>query len=309
MKTVLTIGQAAKLAGVSVQTLRHYGKLRLLLPSRITTAGHRRYSAGDCERLRVIRALREVGFDLDTIKQVLDRKLEPDEAVKLRLEALEAEQRALSRRRLVLRAAMKGKGKQVLERLQEKHVLAKLDRLEREAFLARHLGWTPRDTAGSAAIWRAATCDLPEVMDDAQLESWLELAEIAADERFRKTLERQFELGRVLNGSTTPHSGGSFERLLTHVVGTIRTEGDPDDEESRALLGAWLHDLARQCSRPADGAFVEWLLARFEAGRDARINRYWELIGKLKQVPYDPTYARAFDWLFDALRVRASLDA
>lgn len=197
MEAVLSIGQAARLAGVSVQTLRHYDKLRLLPPSHVSTAGHRRYSARDCERLRLIRALREVGFDLDTIRQVLDRELEPQQAVDMRFEALEAEQRTLNRRRLVLRAAMTGNRNDVLDRLHAKHVLAKLDRLEREALLARHLGWAPRDTPASEAVWRAATRDLPEEMDDAQLEAWLELAEIAADEGFHETLERQFALGRA----------------------------------------------------------------------------------------------------------------
>lgn len=309
MKTALSIGQAAKLAGVSVQTLRHYGKLRLLVPSCVTAAGHRRYSAGDCERLQAIRALREVGFDLETIRRVLDSELEPDAAAKMRFDALEAEQRALSRRRLILQAAMNGDRRDMLDRLQEKHVLAKLDRLEREALLERHLGWTLRDTPASESIWRAATCDLPEEMDDAQLEAWLELAEIAADAGFHETLERHFELGRALSGSTAPHSSGGFERLLTHLVGTIRAQREPDGEESRTLLRTWLDDVAARCSREPDDGFVQWLLDRFEACRDARIDRYWELVSKLKRAPYDPAYGRAFNWMVDALRARVSIGA
>jgi DNA-binding transcriptional MerR regulator len=299
---VLSIGKAARLAGVSVQTLRHYDKLGLLVPSQVSAAGYRRYSARDCERLRLIRALREVGFDLDTIGQVLDSGLEPDDAVKMRLEALEAEQRTLTRRQLLLRAAMKGTRKDVLERLQEKHVLARLDRLEREAFLERHLGWTPHDTPASEAIWRAAICDLPEEMDDAQLEAWLELAEIAADERFRSALERQFEFGR---GSDDSRVHENFQRLLAHVVGAIRRQRDPDGEASRSLLDAWLNDLARLRSCTPDVELIQRLIDRLESSHDPRINRYWELICKLKRIPYDPVYARAFDWVLSALRARA----
>jgi DNA-binding transcriptional MerR regulator len=306
METVLSIGEAAKLAGVSVQTLRHYDKLGLLVPSQVSAAGHRRYSARDCERLRLIRALRGVGFDLDTIGRVLDSGLEPGDAVKMRLEALEAEQRTLRRRQLLLQAAMKGNRKDVLDRLSEKHVLARLDRLEREAFLERHLGWTPHDTPASEAIWRAAICDLPEEMDDAQLEAWLELAEIAADERFRSALEQQFELGRGLDDSKVPESSRSFQRLLAHVVRAIRRQRDPDDEASRMLLDAWLNDFARLRSRAPGAEFIQWLLDRLESSHDPRINRYWELICKLKHIPYDPVYARAFDWMLNALRVRAS---
>jgi len=304
MEPVLSIGEAAKLAGVSAQTLRHYDKLGLLVPSHESTAGHRRYSARDCERLRLIRALREVGFDLDTIGKVLSSGLAPDEAVKMRFEALEAEQRALKRRHLLLRAAMKGDRKDVLDRLRENQVLARLDRLEREAFLERHLRWTPHGTPASEAVWRAAVCDLPEEMDDAQLEAWLELAEIAADERFRTALERQFALGRGPDDANMLESNGSLQRLLAHIVGAIRNRHDPA-ETSRSLLDAWLDDVARLRSRTPDTEFIHWLLERFESSHDPLIDRYWELISKLKHTPYDPAYARAFGWILEQLRARA----
>ena len=58
-----------------------------------------------------------------------------------------------------------------------------------------------------------------------------------------------------------------------------------------------------------DAEFVRGLLARFESSHDPRINRYWELISKLKRIPYDPTYARAFEWVLNELRTRASHSA
>ena len=304
MEPVLSIGEAAKLAGVSAQTLRHYDKLGLLVPSHVSAAGHRRYSPRDSERLRLIRALREVGFDLDTIGKVLSSGLAADEAVKLRFEALEAEQRALKRRHLLLRAATKGDRKDVLDRLRANQVLAKLDRLEREAFLERHLRWAPHDTPASEAVWRAAVSDLPEEMDDTQLEAWLELAEIAADEGFRKVLERQFEYGRGPDDSNALESNGSFQRLLIHLIGTLRKQHAPD-QSSRNLLDAWLDDVAQLRSRTPDAEFVRSLLAGFESLHDPRIDRYWELISRVKRVPHDPAYARAFEWLSSELRARA----
>ena len=69
---------------------------------------------------------------------------------------------------------------------------------------------------------------------------------------------------------------------------------------------AWLDHLARLRSRKPDIELIQWLLDNFESGHDSRINRYWELISKLKQFPYDPAAARAFDWILKALRARAS---
>ena len=51
--------------------------------------------------------------------------------------------------------------------LQRKHVLAKLDRLERENFLAKHMKWSPDDSAANQAVWQAAVFNLPEEMDEA----------------------------------------------------------------------------------------------------------------------------------------------
>jgi DNA-binding transcriptional MerR regulator len=302
MGKVLSIGEAARLAGVSVQTLRHYDKLGLLVPSHVSAAGYRRYSERDCDRLKLIRALREVGFALDTIGQLLASKIEPDGAIRMRFEALEAEQRALRRRQLLLRAALNGKRKNVLARLQEKHVLAKLSRFERESFLERHFRWAPHDTPESHAVWRAAVFDLPEHMDDAQLEAWLELAEIAADERFHRTLKRQFEWTRGLDESKVSEWNRTFERLLADVRGLAKRS--PDDRPPRTLVDAWISGFARLHSRTPDAKFTRWMLKRLESSYDARIGRYWELMCKIKRIPYDPGYARAFGRLLNVIRER-----
>lgn len=47
-----SVGQVAELARVSVRTLHHYDETGLLTPSSRTTAGHRRYTASDLQRLR-----------------------------------------------------------------------------------------------------------------------------------------------------------------------------------------------------------------------------------------------------------------
>jgi DNA-binding transcriptional MerR regulator len=252
----------------------------------------------------LIRALREVGFDLDTIGQLLESKIELDDAIRMRAEALEAEQRTLRRRQLLLRAATNGKRKDVLARLKQKHVLARLDRFERETFLETHFSWAPHDTPESQAVWRAAIFDLPEQMDDAQLEAWLELAEIAADEGFHGTLKRQFEWSRGLDESRASEWNHTFQRLLADV--REFRERSPNDEPPRTLIDAWIGSLARLYSRPPDAEFTRWMLKRLESTYDERIGRYWELMSRIKGIPYDPTYVRTSDCLLNALRERVS---
>ncbi|MBM0224849.1 MerR family transcriptional regulator [Micromonospora sp. ATA51] len=67
-----TVGQVAKLAGVTVRTLHHYDEIGLLSPSGRTAAGYRRYDDADLERLQLVRYYRELGFPLDEIAAILD---------------------------------------------------------------------------------------------------------------------------------------------------------------------------------------------------------------------------------------------
>lgn len=66
-----SVGQVADLAHVSVRTLHHYDEVGLLSPSSRTAAGHRRYTAGDLQRLRTILFYRELEFGLDEIAAML----------------------------------------------------------------------------------------------------------------------------------------------------------------------------------------------------------------------------------------------
>lgn len=67
-----TVGQVARLAGVSVRTLHHYDEIGLLSPSGRTRAGYRRYDDADLERLQQILFYRELGFPLEEIMTILD---------------------------------------------------------------------------------------------------------------------------------------------------------------------------------------------------------------------------------------------
>jgi DNA-binding transcriptional MerR regulator len=301
---LLSIGEAAKRAGVSVQTLRHYDKLGLLIPSQQSAAGYRRYSQRDCERLRLIRVLRELGFSLGTIAKLLDSKIEPSDAVELQLAAVEVEQRALKRRQLILKASMDGERQDVLARLQRKHVLAKLDRLEREHFLAKQLNWFTDDSPASQAVWRAAVLDLPEEMDEAQLEAWIELAEIAADKRFQETLERQRQSIRGVEQTVLADLSMALQGIFRGAVEAVREKRRPDDESSQALLSDWIESLARLYSREPDAEFARWLVSHFESTYDPRINRYWALVSKLKGIPFQSAHGDAANWLLAALRAR-----
>jgi DNA-binding transcriptional MerR regulator len=67
-----SVGQVARLAGVSVRTLHHYDDIGLLVPGAHSRAGYRQYSDADLERLQRVLFYRELGFPLDEIRALLD---------------------------------------------------------------------------------------------------------------------------------------------------------------------------------------------------------------------------------------------
>ena len=67
-----SVGDVARMAGVTVRTLHHYDAIGLLRPSARSTAGYRAYGDADIDRLQRILFYRELGFALDAIAAVLD---------------------------------------------------------------------------------------------------------------------------------------------------------------------------------------------------------------------------------------------
>ena len=66
-----TINKLAKLAGVSTRTLRYYDEIGLLKPARITQSGYRIYSDIEIDKLQQILFYRELGVELNTIKNII----------------------------------------------------------------------------------------------------------------------------------------------------------------------------------------------------------------------------------------------
>ncbi|MEU5912905.1 MerR family transcriptional regulator [Micromonospora sp. NPDC047527] len=67
-----TVGQVARVAGVTVRTLHHYDEIGLLSPSGRTAAGYRRYDDADLQRLQLVLYYRELGFPLEQIAAIID---------------------------------------------------------------------------------------------------------------------------------------------------------------------------------------------------------------------------------------------
>ena len=305
-----TIGELARQAGVSPGILRHYDRLGLLRPTSTSAAGYRFYTEHDRTRLELIRALRAVDFDLETIGRLLRGASSVRAAAELHLQTLDLQARAIGRRRAVLRVLLKGASAPTPERLARLQVLADFERREREGFLATQLANRMRGTGSRAlaqAVHMAATVDLPEAPSEAQVEAFLELAELVSDESF---------LARHRRGDSDASSSDDavawmrdMQGLYGPAAAAARAGLGASSTEARGIVAGWVRTMARRrggtVRRDARVAARD-LLHEIETWRDPREERFWELVGVLKPEVARSAIAVAWPWLMQGVRALAA---
>lgn len=73
----LPIGELSRLTGVKVPTIRFYEQIGLIESPPRTEGNQRRYGADEVRRLNFIRHARELGFEVDDIRELLDMSGKP----------------------------------------------------------------------------------------------------------------------------------------------------------------------------------------------------------------------------------------
>lgn len=76
MKRV-TIGKAAEVAGVSVETIRFYERRGLVSQPTTPVRGYREYDPETIEQIRFIRHAQEIGFSLSDIQELMELRSDP----------------------------------------------------------------------------------------------------------------------------------------------------------------------------------------------------------------------------------------
>ena len=96
------IGEAARVSGVKIPTIRYYEQVGLLPPPARSEGGRRHYTGAELRRLAFIRHARELGFEVDAIRTLLVLQDEPhqscasaDAIAQARLAEVEARIRSL----------------------------------------------------------------------------------------------------------------------------------------------------------------------------------------------------------------------
>lgn len=78
MSEAIPIGGLSRKTGVKVPTIRYYEGIGLLASPPRTDGNRRLYGPESVDRLRFIRHARELGFEVEAIRQLLELSDEPD---------------------------------------------------------------------------------------------------------------------------------------------------------------------------------------------------------------------------------------
>lgn len=299
-----SIGEAARLSGISVRKLRFYSDQGLLPPAGRTASGYRVFTDDELVRLDLIRCLRDAGLGLDAIREVLTKELSLVEALQLRLETLEAEIAAQRRVASALRAALRSP--QLTEAdLRRFLTMTQLSRTERrnvvERFFEKVSDGINIDRKWIRQMIETSVPELPDEPTPEQCDAWIELSEMLNDPSLVANIRANAE--DVWNHHVLDLAAwqAANETVLASAKKIIARDLGPTSEAAQALARDWLETSARLLKRKPDLEFRNWIRGKY-ALHDARAARYWELVAIMRGQSPDASPNREWAWITAAMR-------
>lgn len=307
--TLMTIGDLARLTGVTVKTVRFWSDQGLVPPADRTPAGYRLFGPEALMRLNLVRTLRDLGIDLDTIRKVLRREAVIGDVAAAHAAALDVQIRALRLHQAVLQAVA-SRGTVTAEEIALMHRLAQLSSAERRRLVNDFIDDTFSGLnvdPGFLAMMRGAMPDLPADPSREQVDAWVELAELIADPDFRARLrETTASYARVREEITvspsTEDQRATAELLRERVAAATAAGIAPGSPEAGPVTDELVAAYSRLFGKPDTPQFRAWLLESTHSAIDRRYERYWQLLGIINGWPPVPSVTPAAEWLIDALR-------
>jgi len=293
----LPIGALARRTGLPVSTIRYWSDRGVVTPVGRSAGGYRLYDAAALARLELIRTLRDLGLGLADIQAVLSRQATVAEVAHAHVRALDAEIRLLQLRRAVLRSVARRGG--TTEEMTLMHRLARLTAAQRQRLIDEFVaetfdGVAPGAPGGHIAAAMRDLPDLPEEPGAAQVDAWVELAELVADPDFRARV-REMAVHGAQPDAAAPGPAPDPAEVTRHAGEAVAAGVDPASPAARDVLARLVPaDLS-----PAQRAELADGIARFT---DRRVERYWQLLGVLHGRPPFPSAVPAYEWLIAALR-------
>lgn len=245
-----TIGEVARMSGVTSRTLRHYDAVGLLVPPATGPGGRRLYSRAELLRLQQVLVLRELDVDLTTIAEVL--RADGDDGARARLlrahhERLVAERDRLDRLATTLDATITHLEKGT--EMAAKDLFEGFDHRRHEPEARRHWGDDAVDRGNSA---------------------WAALGEDGRAAHLRESQEIASGFASAMTAGASA-SDDAVQRLVARHHAQVRTFWTPD-ATSFASLGQMYVDDPRftatyDAVAPGLAVYIRDAMAVFAANR------------------------------------------
>lgn len=303
-KQSLTIGELSRRTGVPVKTLRFWSDEGLLPPAKRTSGGYRLYAEDATVRLDLVRALRDAGLGIESVKRVLRNDLSLVDALRLQLAAVEAHAASLQRVAAALRAALRT-GNPNESDLKRLCAMTQLSNEERknviERYYQRIADGIPVDSPWRQKLAEASKPQLPENPSPEQLDAWIELSELLADESFverqrhnvREAAEAKLDMLKLRNANME----------AARAAAAARAQGEsPGSDAGRAVVEAFVADIADAAGRPVDERLRHGMYERYLAF-DPRHARYWELVAIVTGHASGPGTVADWSFIADAVKI------
>ncbi|PRX97965.1 MerR family transcriptional regulator [Allonocardiopsis opalescens] len=242
------IGDAARRSGLSVSAVRFYADTGLIPPTGLNDAGHRMYDIDAIARLELVRTLRELDTDLDEIRRLLEGGTTLHDLLSTHLEIVERQERTLRARRAVLRTLIRQGGTTAQADLM--HKLVSMTDEEREQAVDDF--WTDVGEGldvpeGFVDRLRSMRPVLPAEPTAAQLEAWIELADLVGDPAFRDAvrayLRDAYSAPEARAMATEPFQDfihGSSTQLMAELIAAHRAGESPRSPRARQAAARFL---------------------------------------------------------------------
>jgi DNA-binding transcriptional MerR regulator len=302
----LSIGQVARLTGLSVKTIRHYSDLGLVPAVNRTDSGYRRYDEAGVARLELIHALRELGLDLQSIRRVTEHRTKIEEVASAHADAIDVHIQQLMLRRAVLRAIARGITDP--EEVQRMTAFAEASAEESRRIMEEFLDSIFADHQGNpfAERMRSAPPVLPDEPSAEQVDAWVELARLVHDSAFRARIRAMIVEGerqRAASGiSETDEATQQAGQAVVDRAGAALSNGvATDSAEAHAIVNEVVPLFAAAARKKDSPEYRRALAHQLATFSDARAERYWQLIGVINGWPAQPSVMRPYEWFMAAL--------
>lgn len=325
------IGDAARRSGLSVSAVRFYADAGVVGPTRLTEAGHRLYDVDTIARLELVRTLRELDTDLDEIRRLLQGGTTLHGLLTTHLEIVERQERTLRARRAVLRTLIKQGGTTAQADLM--HKLVSMTDEEREQVVDEFwndVGAGLDVPEGFVDRLRTMRPVLPADPTAAQLEAWIELADLVRDPAFRDAVRTYLrdtystDVGRdIASPRFQDFMYGSGTALIKEVLAAHRAGESPRSPWAQEAVTRFMEAAAGVSDNPLTPELRDRLAEAFRripdierqiAEEDAASEdpvyddthgRYLALVAVVNGTPPEED-TLPYAWIADAMRATAA---